>query len=89
MDEQINIPFIAFEGATSRLERSNRRLWIVILVLIVALIGTNAGWLIYESQFEDITITQEAENDGGDIVMNGEGDLTINGQSEADGQDTP
>ena len=89
MDEQIHIPFIAFEGATSRLERSNRRLWIVILVLIVALIGSNAGWLIYESQFEDITITQEAENDGGDIVMNGEGDLTINGQGEADGQDTP
>ena len=89
MNEPINVPFIAFEGVASRLERANRRLWIAIILLIVLLVGSNVAWLIYESQYEEVTITQEAENDGGDIVMSGQGDFTINGQSEADGQDTP
>lgn len=39
-------------------ERTIKRLWIVILVLIIALIGTNGAWLYYESQFEDVVTTE-------------------------------
>lgn len=82
MAEHTNIPFIAYEGAMSRFERINRRLWIALIVLAVLLVSTNIAWLLYESQFEDYTITQEAENDSGDIVLNGTGEVNIDGQSK-------
>ena len=44
-----------------------RWLIIIIIILILALIGTNVGWFIYESQFETVTTdtdeyTQTVEN---------------------------
>lgn len=61
------IPFAAHESAMARSERHNKRLWIVILVLIAALIGTNLAWIIYNSQFEVVEtweqeVVQDAEN---------------------------
>ena len=53
------VPFAAHESALARSERHNKRLWIVILVLIVALIGTNLAWIVYENSFEDIVSTEE------------------------------
>ena len=79
-----NIPYIAYESAMSRFERINRRLWIALILVIILLVGSNIAWLIYESQFEDIVVTQESENDSGDIIMNGTGELTIDGISKAD-----
>lgn len=86
MDEHTSIPFVAYEASQSRLERIIKRQWILCIILIVLLVGSNIAWLIYESQFEyyEETVTQEAENNDGDIIMNGTGELTINGQSEAD-----
>ena len=79
------VPYIAFEGVQIRLERTNRRLWILCIILIVVLLGTNAGWLWYESQFEYYEITQEAEADGdSDINLQGVGDNYYGRESEAD-----
>lgn len=52
-------------------ERTIKRLWICVLVLIVALIGTNAGWLYYESQFETIETTIEADQGEGVNIVGG------------------
>lgn len=45
------------------LKKQGQHKFIIIIILIIALIGTNVGWLIYNSQFETIaeeqTITQE------------------------------
>lgn len=53
-------------------DRKHKRLWVVILVLIVALLGTNAGWIYYENQFQDVVTTTENVNvdsaDGGNAV---------------------
>lgn len=38
--EVVMIPFVAHESAMNRMERSNRRLWVVILVMFI-------GMLIY------------------------------------------
>lgn len=84
------IPFYAHESAMSRMERANRRLWIIILILILALVGTNAGWVFYESQFTDevTTIEQTGETDGGgNNYFNGTGELTVYGEGEADNHD--
>lgn len=77
------IPYYAHEGEMARAERMNKRLWIVILVLILCLVGTNAGWIIYESQFADEVITQEVDTGEGTAVVSGTGDA-IYGESKAD-----
>jgi len=72
MDEKM-IPYIAFESATARQERTIKRLWILCLVLIVVLLGTNAGWIYWENQFEDVVVTQDV-----DATADGDSDLNLN-----------
>lgn len=85
--EQNSIPYVAFESAQTRLERINRRLWILCIILIIALISSNAGWLYYESQWQTVetTVTQDLDaGDGGNAIIND--GVHINGESEADSQ---
>lgn len=62
------VPFIVHEGTMARAERTIKRLWITILLLIVLLVGTNGMWIWYESQFEYSQTTQEVtqESNHGD-----------------------
>jgi hypothetical protein len=80
--------YLMWESSQARMERTNKMQFIVILVLIIALIGTNAGWIWYESQFEDsvtTTVTQEATSDGNsDINLRGIGDNYYGRESETD-----
>ena len=83
----VSVPYVVHESAMARSERHNKRLWIVILVLIGALIGTNLAWIIYENSFEDYITTEEydVEQDadgGGDnnSIING-GEI-VNGEAE-------
>ena len=64
--ELASIPFFAHEAETSRLERMNRRLWILLVVLVLALIGSNLAWVLYENQFTDEVYTNEVEQDSED-----------------------
>lgn len=79
MDQKM-IPYFCHEGDMARAERTIKRLWILCILLIVLLVGTNAGWIYYESQFtEEVTVTQEADTDGGgNAIVNNGGDF-ING----------
>ena len=75
-----------YEGAQARLERSNKRLWILAIILIAALLLTNIGWVIYESQYqvveESVRTTVEQDNDGGNNnFIGGNGDI-VNGEAE-------
>lgn len=86
------IPYFAHEGEMSRMERANKRLWIVILVLIVCLVGSNIGWLVYESQFTDVvtetTVEQSVDTGDGTAVVSGTGDAIYGeGGSENHGAD--
>ena len=56
-----DVPYIAHESAVARLERVIKRLWVLVLVLIVLLAASNAAWLYYESSFEEIRIEQDNE----------------------------
>ena len=84
----VNVPYVVHESAMAREERQSKRLWIIILVLIGALIGTNLAWIIYESSFEEVVTTTEEYYDveqdaegGGDnnSIINGG---VINGEAE-------
>ena len=74
------VPYIVHEGMMARAERTAKRLWITILLLIVLLVGTNAGWIWYQSQFEDIAISQENE-DGYNNFVGNDGDI-FNGETD-------
>lgn len=78
------IPYFAHEGIVARMERANRRLWILCIVLILLLAGTNGAWVYYESQFTDetLTVTQDVDSGDGDAIVND--GVHINGESSAD-----
>ena len=73
--ETAMIPYFAHEGEMARMERANKRLWIVIILLIVCLVGSNLAWTIYESQFQDVVVTQENESAPNSYIGN-DGDIT-------------
>ena len=69
-----NVPYVVHESAMARAERQAKRLVAVIILLIVLLVGSNVGWLVYESSFDDMTETYTVEQDGAETnnsVING------------------
>ena len=89
--ESAMIPYFAHEGEINRAERANKRLWIIIIILIVALVGTNAGCIYYESQFvetvTETTIDQHVDTGDGAAVVSGTGDA-IYGENSANDHGT-
>ena len=81
--ERQTVPYIVHEGMMARQERAIKRLWIALLLVIALLFASNLAWIIYESQFEDITVEQDVETGDGDAVVAGVGD--IYGKSQAAG----
>lgn len=92
MDKEVKAPetisYFTFESVRATMERTIKRLWILVIILVGLLVATNVGWMIYESQFEEIEITQEAEaNDNGSAIVNGDhAGATIYGESTTDHQ---
>lgn len=81
-----SIPYVAYELAMARMERTNKRLWITILTLIFLLVGSNCIWIWYNAQFEVVeTTTIEAEQDGSGVNIVSGGDLDYGAES-ADNQ---
>lgn len=80
------VPFIAHESMKATMERTIKQLWIVIILLIVLLCGTNAAWIYYESQFETQSAEVEVDTGEGAAYVAGIGDVRINaeGQSESE-----
>lgn len=67
MDDK-QIPYFVHEGMMTRMERVNFRLWVTVIILILALIASNLAWFFYDQQFETYTetVTQSAESDEGE-----------------------
>ena len=66
---------LVFESAMAMAERTIKRLWVVVILLIVLFVGTNAAWILYESQFQNVTVAVEqgAETNGDSIAFNANG----------------
>lgn len=78
-----SIPYFVHEGEVNRLERINRRLFVLLLVIFLAFIGTNAGWIIYESEYQDVVVSQDVDTGEGAAVISGTGDVYY-GEDQAD-----
>lgn len=86
-----DVPYIVFESEMARLERIIRRQFILVIVAVVFLIGTNGCWLWYESQFEDIKteVVQDLDSgDGGDAIINDGVHINGEGTTEGDNHQT-
>ena len=57
------VPHWAHEKDMARMERGNKRVWVLVVLLVVALVGTNAYWIWSESQYEDASTSYEVEQD--------------------------
>ena len=57
------VEYVVHEGILWRMERTQKRLVAIIIVLIALLAASWLGFFIYESQFEDVVITAEQTND--------------------------
>ena len=64
-EQMQNISFVVHEASEERHTREKKNLVIcltcIIITLIIALIGTNLAWLIYEKSMETVTETTATE----------------------------
>lgn len=60
MEKQVHEQSLALE-MLSELKKSSKRWFVISIVLLIALVISNVGWLIYESQWEEVTETQTIE----------------------------
>lgn len=79
-EKELTVPYIVYEGEMARAERRNKRSFILILILIVALVLSNAAWIYYEAQWETVSVTQE-NDDGYNNYIGNDGDI-YNGEAD-------
>lgn len=60
MSQKIKEQSLALEMMTE-LKKTSKRWFVVSIILLIALVISNVGWLIYESQWEETTETQTIE----------------------------
>ena len=60
MEKQVHEQSLALE-MLSELKKTTKRWFVISIILLVALVVSNIGWLIYESQWEEVTETQTIE----------------------------
>ena len=91
------MPYIAHESTVARLERMNKRLLIILAILIVLFFASNCVWLYAWMQYDyssDATTTTETSTvtiDGKDGVANyigNNGDITNGKDNSAKSEDT-
>lgn len=88
------IPYIVHENAEARQERREKRLVFVIVLLIILLVASNFCWILHENNFEDVvttttttdkTYTADTGDGNGTAVVNENGEVSINGESDKNG----
>lgn len=79
------ISYYEHEAEIARSEQHSRRWMIAALIAFVALVLSNAGWIIHESMYMDeVTVEQEATDNSSPVYLNGTGEMTVNGNGQAD-----
>lgn len=92
--ENQTISFVAHEADMARMERSNKRWFILALIELTVIVAMIVGFVLYESRYEVVeesttkTVTQDVDNGNGDALVKGLiGD--INGESTSNSKDDP
>ena len=68
-----DVPYIVHECAVARLERVIKRMWVLVILLIILFVASNGAWILWESQFDEVktveTYEANADNGGNAIAM--------------------
>lgn len=65
-EEKVIFSAASYERHEARHERREKRLVWIIALLILLLVGSNVGWMIYENSFEEVVTTEEIIVDADD-----------------------
>ena len=76
-----NVPYRVYEETVARHSMQTKRLIWAIIVAVILLFASNIGWLIYERQFETITLQQDGEGIN-NVNYGDQGDLNNGAESE-------
>lgn len=76
------VPEATLEFAVEKLIQIIKYLVIIIIILTLALIGTNVAWVIYESQFETVACDIQTGEGGDANYIGNDGDI-YNGESNS------
>lgn len=75
-EQMQNISFVVHEASEERHTREKKNLVIcltcIIITLIIALIGTNLAWILYEKSMETVTETNTTETIEYDVEQDNE-----------------
>ena len=82
-----SVPYIVHESSMARMERQIKRLWIAVIIAVCLLFASNAGWMIYESQFATISYEQDGEGIN-NVNLGEQGDLNNGATSEVQEKET-
>ena len=86
MEEKTNtVSFVAFESMKATMERTIKRLWILAIILVLLLFGSNAAWLHYENSFTDEiteTYNSQVDGEGGLAIVNRDGSINYGSTSD-------
>ena len=91
--EPVSVPFVVYESATEKADRQQKRLVVIIVILIGLLFLTNALWLIAWNSYDyvdEYTVDVDADDGGNANYIGNNGDIyngTSNGNTQAE-QDT-
>ena len=80
------MPIAQHEKDQNRLMKIIKWLVAVIALLIVLLVGSNIGWMVYENSFETVETVEEviidAQKDGSGVNIVGGGDVEYGTESQ-------
>ena len=82
-----NVPYSVHELPMASMERQIKRLWITVIIAVCLLFASNAGWMIYESQFATISYEQDGEGIN-NANLGEQGDLNNGATSEVQEEET-
>lgn len=86
--ENMSVPYIVYEGAQARHERTIKRMVIIIIILISMLFANNAIWLYAWMQYDYVDgEVQQVEFDSGDRGINNFIGNDLNGELKNYGED--
>lgn len=70
--DMIQVPYIVHEGTMARMERTIKRLFILVIIAILIIFMSNGIWVWYINQYEYCIETTSYEQDGEGINLIGD-----------------
>lgn len=68
--ENMSVPYIVYEGAQARQERTIKRLIVVIIIIVTMLFASNAIWMYFWNQYDTISYDYQQDGRGVNIIGN-------------------